>query len=346
MPIVTLAKRYRERSMSESTDFSIPAPDMRLPGVSVVLPILNEERFLSDAISTILAQRYEGPLEVILALGPSKDRTNQIAVEIAQGDPRVVLVENPSGRTAAALNAAIASSKFPIICRIDGHAEIAPTYIQSAVMAMEQTQAVNVGGIMAAAGIGLFERAVASAMRSPLGVGAARFHTGGKAGPTDTVYLGTFKKDALIAIGGYDERFTRAQDWELNFRLRQAGGVIWFDPELMVTYRPRPNLRALAKQYFEYGRWRRAVSRNHKGTINLRYLAPPVTVVIVTLSLILGASVNSLIFIPALGYLLGNVMGSFVIGKSLGEKLLLPIILVTMHFSWGVGFITSPRDLI
>jgi glycosyltransferase involved in cell wall biosynthesis len=293
-----------------------------------------------------LAQRYAGALEVILALGPSTDKTNEIATALATRDPRVVLVDNPTGRTAAALNRAIAASKYAIICRIDGHAEIASTYIENAVRVMSETGAVNVGGIMAASGVGAFERAVATAMRSPLGVGAARFHVGGKAGPADTVYLGVFKKEALLAVGGYDERFTRAQDWELNFRLRQAGGTIWFDPDLVVTYRPRPNLRALSKQYFEYGRWRRAVSRNHKGTINFRYLAPPVTVAITALSLILGVTVNAFLFLPAGIYLLGNLAGSFVIGKDIKEKVMLPAILATMHFSWGIGFITSPRGLI
>ena len=316
------------------------------PGVSVVLPILNEERYLEGAIGAILAQEYPGELEVILALGPSKDRTDEIAARLHKSDPRVVLVENPTGRTAAALNLAIAASQYEIICRIDGHAEIAPTYIAQAVSAMEETKAVNVGGIMAASGVGAFERAVATAMRSPLGVGAARFHIGGKPGPADTVYLGVFQKKALLAVGGYDERFTRAQDWELNFRLRQAGGVIWFDPDLVVTYRPRPNFRALAKQYFEYGRWRRAVARNHKGTINFRYLAPPVTVVITFLSLLLGAAINPVFFLPAGLYLLGNLVGSFVIGKDLKEKVALPAILATMHFAWGIGFLTSPRDLI
>ncbi len=315
-------------------------------GVSVVLPILNEERYLDDAITAILAQRYEGPLEVILALGPSTDRTNEIANALAARDSRVVLVENPSGRTAAALNLAIAASHYSIICRIDGHAEVAPTYIANAVKGMSETKAVNVGGIMAAKGVGAFERAVATAMRSPLGVGAARFHVGGKPGPADTVYLGVFNKAALLAVGGYDERFTRAQDWELNFRLRQAGGIIWFDPELVVTYRPRPNLRALAKQYFEYGRWRRAVSRNHKGTINFRYLAPPVTVAITAISIVLGAAVNPVLFLPAGLYLLGNLVGSFIIGKDIKEKIMLPAILATMHFFWGIGFITSPKNLI
>jgi glycosyltransferase involved in cell wall biosynthesis len=321
-------------------------PSGQAPGVSVVLPILNEEHFLKSAVEAILAQEYPGALEVILALGPSTDRTDEIAAELAGADGRVVLVDNPTGRTAAALNRAIAQSRYSIICRIDGHAEIASTYIAIAVQTLLKTGAVNVGGIMAAVGRNPFERSVATAMRSTLGVGVARFHVGGKAGPADTVYLGVFDKAALLAVGGYDERFTRAQDWELNFRLRQAGGVIWFDPELVVTYRPRPNLRALTKQYFEYGRWRRAVIRNHKGTINFRYLAPPVTVVITLLSLALGATVNTVFFLPAALYLLGDLVGAFVIGKNLEEKIMLPTILLTMHFSWGIGFLTSPKDLL
>ena len=180
------------------------------PGVSVVLPILNEERDLASSIHSILKQEYPGEFEVILALGPSRDRTNEIAEQLHREDGRVVLVDNPTGRTASGLNAAIAKSKFPIISRIDGHSEISNTYLRDAVEIMERTNAVNVGGIMAAVGKSKFEKAVATAMRSKLGVGASRFHVGGSAGPADTVYLGTFKKDALVAAGGYDERFTRA----------------------------------------------------------------------------------------------------------------------------------------
>ena len=315
-------------------------------GVSVVLPILNEERFLEDSVSAILAQKYLGPLEVILALGPSTDNTNEIARNLASKDPRIVLVENSTGRTATGLNRAISHAKYSIICRIDGHAEISPTYISHAVAVMGQTQAVNVGGVMNAIGQNIFENSVATAMRSPLGVGASRFHTGGRAGPTDTVYLGVFEKSKLEKVGGYDERFTRAQDWELNFRLRQDGGIIWFDPDLVVTYRPRPNLRALAKQYFEYGRWRRAVTRNHKGTVNFRYLAPPVTLIACLVSLIAGSFFGSLYFLPLAGYLLGILLGSIVIGKTPMEKLMLPAVLATMHFSWGAGFLTSPKNLV
>jgi len=316
-----------------------------LPKVSVILPILNEARDLVASISAILRQDYAPGFEVILALGPSKDDTNRIATELAAKDARIILVDNPTGRTANGLNAAISKSRYPIISRIDGHAEVSNTYLRDAVEILLKTKAVNVGGIMAAEGKTNFEKAVATAMRSPLGVGAARFHTGGSAGPADTVYLGTFLKSALVAAGGYDERFTRAQDWELNFRLRAAGGTVWFDPSLLVTYRPRPNLRALAKQYFEYGTWRRVVTRSHKGSVNYRYLAPPVAVVLNLLSLVLGATLNSIFLLPLICYLLLILLGSLRIGKSALEKIFLPLILITMHMVWGAGFLTSPKRL-
>ena len=319
---------------------------MKNIGVSVVLPILNEERHLAESIHAILQQEYDGEFEVILALGPSIDRTNEIAAGLAKADPRVILVDNPTGRTAAGLNAAVAASRFPIIARIDGHAEVARTYLKDAVRLLHEHNAVNVGGVMAAVGRTPFERAVATAMRSVLGVGASRFHVGGQAGPADTVYLGTFRKDALIAAGGYDERFTRAQDWELNFRLRERGGTVWFDPSLIVTYRPRSTIKALAKQYFEYGRWRRAVVRSHKGSVNYRYLAAPFAVLVNAASIILGFALSPLFFTPLALYLLSLLVGGLALGKSLSEKIILPSVFATMHMVWGLGFLTSPKRLV
>jgi GT2 family glycosyltransferase len=182
-------------------------------------------------------------------------------------------------------------------------------------------------------------------MRSPLGVGSSRFHTGGDSGYVDTVYLGVFIRAAVIAVGGFDERFIRAQDWELNYRLRQAGGKIFFDPQLHVTYRPRSTVRALAKQYFEYGRWRRVVSRRHKGTINYRYLAPPFSLVTALISIILAVTLNYLFFIPAAIYGIFLILASLLTGKGIIEKILLPIVLFTMQMSWGLGFLTSPKTL-
>jgi glycosyltransferase involved in cell wall biosynthesis len=316
------------------------------PDLSVILPVLNEANHLAAAVGAILAQDYQGKFEVILAVGPSKDATLEIANELAKADPRVVVAINPTGRTAAGLNIALAKSNSPIIVRVDGHAEIPSNYLSIAVELLRKTGAVNVGGLMGAVGKTKFEKSVARAMRSPLGVGAAKFHTGGGSGEVDTVYLGCFLRDALTEIGGFDERFIRAQDWELNFRLRERGGKIFFDPRLEVTYRPRPNLAALAKQYFEYGRWRRVVSRKHSGTINYRYLAPPFALVGTLISLVAGFAISPLLYVPAGIYAGFTLIAGLKLGKGLLEKLIMPAVLFTMQMAWGAGFITSPKSLV
>ena len=315
------------------------------PPVSVILPILNEERDLSNCISAILQQDYPSEIEVILALGPSEDKTTQIAEKLSASDSRIKLVSNPTGQTAVGLNLAIKVSSNEIICRIDGHSEISNDYLKTAVEILEQKNAVNVGGLMYADGNSGLQRVVAQAMRSKLGVGPSKFHTGGSAGESDTVYLGTYKKAAVLAAGGFDERYIRAQDWELNYRLRKNGGLIWFDPRLQVTYRPRSTFKKLAKQYFQYGRWRRVISRQHINTVNYRYLAPPFAVVTNTLSLFLSFIVNPLFISPLLIYFCALIIGSLFIGRKVVDKLIMPFVLATMHFSWGIGFITSPKKL-
>ena len=315
------------------------------PAITVILPILNEEADLGNCISAILQQDYAGEIEIILALGPSKDNTNQIARDLAAADKRIKLVNNPTGQTAKGLNLAIAESSFEIICRIDGHSEISSSYLKTAISIMQESGAVNVGGLMHADSQSGLQRTIAQAMRSKLGVGASKFHTGGKAGPSDTVYLGTFKKSAILAAGGFDERYIRAQDWELNHRMRAQGGLIWFDPRLVVTYRPRKSLSKLAKQYFQYGRWRRVISRQHPKTTNFRYLAPPVALVLNLLSVVFGVLVAKVFYLPVLIYMTLLIIGGLIIGRKISDKLLMPIVFATMHLSWGVGFLTSPKKL-
>jgi succinoglycan biosynthesis protein ExoA len=321
---------------------------MSWPGVSAVLTVLNEERHLRDAVSSVLEQDYPGDVELVIALGPSRDATNAVAHEIAAADPRVRCVDNPSGRTPEGLNKALALTRFPVVARVDGHAELPPPYLRVAVDALQRTGAVNVGGLMWAEGRNDFERAVARAMTSKFGVGNAPFHVGGEEGPADTVYLGVFRRDALDAVGGYNEAFTRAQDWEMNYRLRREGGLIWFTPALKVSYRPRGTLSQLARQYFNYGKWRGEVMRQHPDTVNLRYLAPPTALVAVTLGVLLGLvgiAVHPLLWALLLpgGYVAGVLAGSLVTARGLPRRaaLWLPVVYPTMHGSWGVGFLST-----
>jgi glycosyltransferase involved in cell wall biosynthesis len=318
------------------------------------MPVLNEENYLEAAVLAILSQDYEGPIQVVLALGPSTDRTNEVAARICAGDSRVSSVPNPTGRTPEGLNAALAATTQEIVVRVDAHSELSDGYIRLAVETLQRTGADNVGGIMGARGVTKFEKAVAAAMTSPLGVGSASFHTGGTEGPAETVYLGVFKRGALERVGGYDPAFTRAQDWEMNYRIRTTGGTVWFNPDLFVTYRPRPNVFKLAKQYFEYGSWRHEVMRRHPDTRRtksaLRYFAPPLAFALIVIGKILGSigfvMGNALIwgYIFPLGYLALTLLSSLTLVKrARSGSLWLPIVLMTMQMSWGIGFLTSRK---
>jgi len=317
------------------------------PAVSVVMPVLNEERHLASAVERALSQDYAGDIEVILALGPSRDGTDAIASRLAAEDPRVRLVTNPSGHTPTGLNAAIAATRHSIIVRLDGHALITGDYVRVAVSVLATTGADNVGGIMAAEGDDAFSLAVARAMRSPIGVGSAAFHIGGTAGPADSVYLGVFPREVLERYGGYDERFERAQDWELNYRIRRSGGVVWFTPDLQVIYRPRSTLRALGRQYFHYGRWRRALVRQYPQTASVRYLAAPCTLLGLATGGGLALLGHPVGLLAPVGYGVLVLASAAWIGRGLPTRgwVQLPAIFLTMHGCWAMGFLTSPIRL-
>jgi glycosyltransferase involved in cell wall biosynthesis len=326
------------------------APDW--PPVSVIMPVRDEERHLAEAVAHVLDQDYPGDVEVVLAVGPSRDRTAEIAAQLSAADRRVRTVDNPTGRTPSGLNAAIDTARHGIIVRVDGHGLLSPGYIRRAVEVLDQTGAANVGGIMQAEGETDFGRAVARAMTSPLGIGGARFHLGGEAGPADTVYLGVFRREVLERLGGYDEHFVRAQDWELNYRIRHAGETVWFTPDLVVTYRPRLSLGALARQFFRTGQWRREVMRRYPDTASPRYLAAPV----VTAGVVVGAATGlvaaaggprwlALGWLAPAGYTIGILVASLAEARGLPPRarMWLPAVLATMHTSWGLGFVVGSR---
>ncbi len=319
---------------------------MPLPRVAIVMPVLNEEDHLALAIDRLLAQDYEGEMAIVLAVAPSRDRTEVIAAELAERHPRLSVVTNPSGRTPSALNAAIRASQSEVVVRVDGHALIPVDYIRIGVETLHRSGADNVGGIMAAKGLTPLQKAIAAAMTSKFGVGGAAFHVGGAEGEALTVYLGCFRRSALERVGGYDESMVRAQDWEMNHRIRETGGKVWFTPNMVVTYRPRSSLRALASQYFGYGTWRREVARRYRETISLRYLAAPMLVIGIAVGLplvLIGllASQQLLVwvgFIPMIAYALGVVAAS-VMTKAGISRILLPVVFPVMHISWGLGFL-------
>jgi succinoglycan biosynthesis protein ExoA len=331
------------------------------PAVSVLMPVRDEEAYLADAVGAVLGQDYPGPIQLVVAVGPSKDRTASIARELADREPRLTVVANPTGKIPAGLNIALENARHGIIARMDGHALMRPGYLRTGVAELIKTGAADVGGVMAAEGISPFQQAVAWAMTSKVGVGSATWHTGGEPAPADSAYLGIYQRPAINNAGGWDETMLRAEDWELNYRIRSQGGLVWCTPELQVTYRPRRTAKALASQYWHYGRWRRVVMREHPETASFRYLAPPGAAAAVAAGTVAGlAGLGALaagasagwawltagFAIPVL-YLAGITVGSVMLSRNVkpNVRIRLPGVLAIMHLSWGAGFLLSPPGL-
>ncbi len=329
-------------------------PDgQRLPGVSYVMPVLNEVTEVRAAVQSLLDQDYAGPFEVILALGPSIDGTNELVAEMSAADPRIRAIENPVGSTPAGLNVAIRASEHPVVVRVDAHSVLPRDYTRIAVRVLQESGADNVGGIMHAEGRTPFERAVALAYGSRVGLGGTPHHVGGQAGPAETAYLGVFRRDRLFEVGLFDEGIKRGQDWELNRRLRQTGGTVWFTPELVVTYRPRPSLERLVRQFVATGLWRGELARRFPANNGLRYFVPPAMVAAMAVGIlagvvgIIGAATGTgavwalLGFVVPAVYLVFVVVGAVAVARRSGAATLLWLLIVLpcIHVGWGIGFI-------
>ncbi len=317
------------------------------------MPVLNERDYLGRAVETVLAQDVPGPTELILALGPSTDGTNALAAELAARDDRIVLVENPGADIPIGLNLAIRAARHPTVVRVDAHSELDPTYARRALATLDRVRAANVGGVMSADGRTPFQRAVARAYNSPIGLGGGAYHGGTQEGEAESAYLGVMRREVLEEVGLFDESIRRGEDWELNLRIRRAGYRVWFDPALAVTYWPRESWMRLVRQFSATGRWRGELVRRFGRGNSLRFFAPPALVLAILLGIVAAALqlsgvlqgwwsvAASVVYLPVIAYAL--LIAGVAIGPGGGhgwrDKLWTFAVLPSMHLAWGWGFL-------
>lgn len=320
------------------------------PGVSYVMPVLNEADYIREAVESILRQEYDGKQEIVLALGPSTDDTTRIVEEMAANDPRVRFVRNAASRTPIGLNLAIKATRQPIVIRVDAHSILGPNYTRRGVATLVRTGAADVGGLMAARGRNDLQRAVAAAYNSRYGLGGAAYHSGAPEGEAESAYLGIFRRSIFDEVGFYDESLWRGQDWELCLRIRKAGHKIWFDPELSTTYYPREEFGPLAAQSYASGVWRGELARRHPEGKSFRHLLPPAALLASSLGIVAWfiplAGVGPIRGLLLRGFRLAPLGYAGVVGYAAltseklrpGQRLLLAGVLPTIHFPWAAGF--------
>ncbi|HPO57840.1 MAG TPA: glycosyltransferase family 2 protein [Anaerolineaceae bacterium] len=251
-----------------------------LPFVTVIMPIRNEEKYIAGSLEAVLNQDYPaGRMEVLVADGMSTDRTREIVQRMAQGDPRVRLLDNPGRIVPTGLNLALRQARGEIMVRVDGHCIIAPDYVSHCVRLLQEGRADGVGGPMETVGEDPLSQTIALAMSSAFGVGGSAFRTvKDRELEVETVPFPAYRMETIRRIGLFDEEQVRNQDDEYNYRLLKHGGRILLSPAIRSRYYSRSSLKKLWRQYFQYGFWKVRVLQKHPRQLRLRQFVPPVFV--------------------------------------------------------------------
>lgn len=322
------------------------------PTVSIIVPCYNEQATIRFLLDAILAQTYpRAQMEVIIADAGSQDKTRDVIAAFQRQHPDLPLriADNERRIIPAGLNSAIAASRGEIIVRLDAHSIPIPEYVERCVNALESDKGANVGGVwmIRPGGTGWIAESISFAAAHPLGVGDAMYRLNPNEGAVDTVPFGSFRRELIEKIGGFDETLLANEDYEFNARVRQSGGTVWLDPQIRSAYIARASLVELAKQYWRYGFWKFKMLRRYPKTIRWRQALPPLFVLSLILLIPLSFFVQLaqlILLFEIIFYLLALTAAGIELSIRQRKPLLVPglvFAIATMHISWGSGFLWS-----
>lgn len=307
--------------------------------VSVVIPVRNERPRLAALIAGLEHQERQ-PDEVVVADGRSTDGTREWLEKAAQSRPWLRIVDNPARSVPAGLNAALRSSSGDLVARMDAHADYHPDYLSRLVDLLEaRPDVVAVGGSMATVGRGPAGRAIAATLSRRVGMGGARHRCGRRGGPIDHVFTGCYRRSALEAVGGYDPRLLANEDFEMDARLRERGGVVWLEPSAHCDWYVRESMRSLARQMWRYGYHKALTIRLHPGSVRARQLAPPGLIVV--LGAVFTFRVRAGVLLAAAYLACSGAVGAAAAradGSAAWRGALVPPV---VHVCWGAGLLTG-----
>lgn len=319
--------------------------------ITVVVPVRNEAAAITDCLTSIQAQT-ERHLEILVVDGLSEDRTREIVAELASRDPRIRLLHNPQRIAPTAMNVGLAAARGAYLVRIDGHATVPPDYVATAVAHLRSGTWGGVGGRKDGVGRTPAGQAIAAAMSSRFGVGTgSTYHHGTQVQTVDHIPFGVYRTAVARELGGWDENLVTNQDYEFDYRLRQAGHELLFDPALRIDWQCQQSIAGLYRQYRRYGQGKAQVLRLHPASAKPRQILPALLV----LGLALGSALLPSRRTRPLGLLATLPYAGAVAAASAATagrvpgwsaRLRLPGAFAAMHVGWGIGLLrgSRPRD--
>ena len=312
--------------------------------VSIVIPMRNESEHIRPCLESILAQDYPAEsIEILVVDGCSTDNSRDVVMQYFQNNLNLHLLDNPQQITPTAFNLGIKYARGQIIILVSAHSVLASDYVRQCVTALQYSGADGVGGVMHPIGQGYIGKAIALAFGSRFGAGDSKFHYTQENAFVDTIPLPAYRREVFQQVGLFDETLIRNQDFDFNYRIRQAGGKLFLSPAIRFYYTPRSSLPALWRQYFQYGRWKVRALQKHPASLRWRQMVPPVLV-----STLFGSLLLNFFWPPACWlfaliagcYLLANLVASTIAASRCGWRYLpiLPLVFASIHFAWGLGF--------
>ena len=308
------------------------------------MPIRNEADFIERAIRSILENDYPAEkMDILVVDGMSDDGTREIVQRLSQADGRIRMLDNPRRIVPTAMNLGLKAAKGELFIRLDGHAEIPGDFISKSVQCLaEHPDAWVAGGPIRTVADTYAGRAIAAAMRSPVGVGNSRFRLGDYEGWVDTLAFGVHHKWVVDRVGYFDEELVRNQDDEFNLRIILASGRIWMSKAIQSTYFSRASLGRLWKQYFQYGFWRIRTLQKHKRPAGIRQVIPlafVLSLLFPALACLLWRPLLILLAAEIILYMLALAIGALDVGRKSGWRYapIAPLVFALLHFAYGLG---------
>ena len=314
--------------------------------VSFVIPMLNERDAIERCLDSVLTQNYpRDKIEILVIDGMSEDGSRELVKSMAQKIEQIKLFDNPRKRTPISLNIGARNAQGDIVVILGAHTKIHPDFVKHNIRYINELNIKCVGGTQINVGETPMQEAIGIAMGSLFGIPSAPYRFYKKKKFVDTVVYAAYKKELFDTVGYFDEKLHISEDAEFNWRIRKAGYKIFYTPEIISYYYPRKSLRTLFKQFYNYGILRVNVIKKHPDAFKFIHILPPLFVSLLLVTAISGILIpeTSLFFFSLLAvYLIYLITGAFITAQNTQKPeyiFKLIFIFMTMHISWGLGFL-------
>jgi succinoglycan biosynthesis protein ExoA len=314
--------------------------------VSIIIPTFNEASNIGQCLEAIQKSDYPlSDIEIIIIDGGSGDKTVEVINRFKKSGLLITLIDAPGTTVYKALNIGLQNAKGEYIVRVDARSIIPSDYISSCIKNIKEKRASVAGGVQRQFGINIYQNTIAEALQSSFGTGNAKFRTGNFSGYVDTVYLGVFKRQTFEEVGVYDDDgIVISEDAMMNARIKEKGGKIYLDGNLIVMYPAKNNLKELSRQYFIYGGAKAHTFKKYKKLTAARQYIVLITFILgIAVGLLSLSGVISIFFliVPTVLYMLITLVNACIIKLRQGKRVSFfynLFVYPAIHFSWAAGF--------